>query len=378
MASRHVDADVIVAGGGPAGSAAAIACAQRGLRVIVFERDRFTRERPGETLHPGLEPLLGQLGVADRLAGVVGARHSGIWIEWNGERRFEPFGADASGPWTGMQVWRQDFDAMLLERARELGVTVCQPGVVKAMHEDGAAETSCGRKQARILIDATGRARLLARRLGIGFPARSPRLLARYGYALGACPQRDDAPALTGDESGWTWTAKVRPNTYQWTRLAFGGRRPDPDFTPREFRHLVRAGPSRGADVTWRLSGEVARPGWFMAGDAAAMLDPASSHGVLRAITSGIMAAHLAAAVLQGKAPPGEAAVAYHDWLAGWFDTDAVQLAQFYRALNAPGFTAPPAAASARWAGPAPDLSGNSVAESAGNPPALGSARAMP
>jgi len=374
VASRHVDADVIVAGGGPAGSAAAIACAQRGLRVILFERDRFARERPGETLHPGLEPLLGQLGVADRLANVIGARHAGIWIEWNGERRFEPFGADASGPWSGMQVWRQDFDGLLLERARELGVTVHQPSAVKAMHGDGMVETSAGRQHARLLIDATGRARLLARRLGIGFLARSPRLLARYGYALGSCPERDAAPALTGDSSGWIWTAKVRPDTYQWTRLAFGGRRPDPDFTPREFAHLVPAGPSRGADVTWRLSDEVARPGWFMAGDAAAMLDPASSHGVLRAITSGIMAAHLAAAVLQKKAPAGAAAIAYQDWLSRWFDADAAQLTRFYRALNAPGFAAPATAAAARGADPA----AHSPADSSGNPASLGIARAMP
>lgn len=378
MASRHVDTDVIVAGGGPAGSAAAIACAQRGLHVILFERDRFLRERPGETLHPGLEPLLGQLGVADRLANVIGARHAGIWIEWNGERRFEPFGADASGPWTGMQVWRQDFDAMLLMRARELGVTVCQPGAVKAMHEDGTVETSVGRKRARILIDATGRARLLARRLRIGFPARSPRLLARYGYVFGSCPERDEAPALTGDENGWIWTAKVRPNTYQWTRLAFGGRAPDPGFRPPEFAQLVAAGPSRGADVTWRLSDDLARPGWFMVGDAAAMLDPAASHGVLRAITSGIMAAHLAAGVLLGKAPARAAAIAYRDWLSRWFEADAAQLARFYRALKAPGFAGPPIAAAKREAARTADSLAESSGHAADTSSALGIARAMP
>ena len=373
MASRHVDADVIVAGGGPAGSAAAIACAQRGVAVILFERDRFARERPGETLHPGLEPLLGQLGVADRLLGVVGARHPGLWIEWNGECRFEPFGADAGGPWMGLQVWRQDFDAMLLQRARELGVAVIQPGAVQAMHDDGTVETSHGRKRAHVLIDATGPARLLARRLRIGFPARSPRLLARYGYARGQCPERDAAPALRGDADGWTWTAKVRPGIYQWTRLVFRGRPPSPDWRPQEFVRLTPAGPARGADVTWRLSAEVARPGWFMVGDAAALLDPASSHGVLRAITSGIMAAHLAAAVLHGKAPAPEAAAAYRDWLSGWFDADAAQLAQFYRRLNAPGFAAPPGAA-AREARPAAD----SPVDSATSSPALGIARAMP
>jgi len=117
MDDRPVDADVVVVGGGPAGSAAAIACAARGLSVVLCERERPGRERPGETLHPGIEPLFEQLGIADRLAQVVGARHAGIWIEWGGPRRFEAFGGDASGQWSGFQVWRADFDALLLARA---------------------------------------------------------------------------------------------------------------------------------------------------------------------------------------------------------------------------------------------------------------------
>ena len=130
MENRPVDADVLVVGGGPAGAAAAIACALRGHRVLLCEREPGGRERPGETLHPGVEPLLAQLGVADRWASVVGARHSGIWIEWGGPRRFEAFGGDASGPWSGFQVWRADFDALLLARAGEAGVDVRQPCAV--------------------------------------------------------------------------------------------------------------------------------------------------------------------------------------------------------------------------------------------------------
>jgi flavin-dependent dehydrogenase len=338
MASRHLDADVIVVGGGPAGSAAAIACAQRGLRVVLFERDDFVRERPGETLHPGIEPLLAQLGVADRLPSVVGARHAGIWIEWGGRCRFEPFGADASGPWAGFQVWRQDFDALLIARARELAVTVLQPMAVTGLDEHSAVKFAAGDAAARIVIDASGRARWLGRALGIASPFRSPRLFARYGYARGSCPARAAAPALVADQDGWTWTAMVRPDIYQWTRLAFDGRQPKPDWMPEEFAGLLPLGPSRGADVTWRLADEVARPGWFMVGDAAAMLDPTSSHGVLRAIASGIMAAHLAAAIVRGAAPVDQAAAAYRNWLTGWFQTDAARLLQFYRDLGAPAF----------------------------------------
>src|SRR5262249_51602234 len=66
----RIDTDVAVIGGGPGGSAAAITCAARGWRVHLFERATFAGadfagDRPGETLHPGVEPVLAQLGVAD-------------------------------------------------------------------------------------------------------------------------------------------------------------------------------------------------------------------------------------------------------------------------------------------------------------------------
>lgn len=338
MEARPVDADVLIAGGGPAGSAAAIVCAERGLRVVLCERDAFTRERPGETLHPGVEPLLAQLGVAERLADVVGGRHPGLWIEWSGPRRFETFGADSDGPWRGFQAWRADFDALLLTRARELGAEIRQPCAIGVLREQDAVrsivETSRGPVAARLLIDATGRTRWLSRALGIASPPRSLPLHARYGYAEGACPSRDEAPLLVADEAGWTWTAMLRPGLYQWTRLAFDGTQADADWLPEEFRALEPRGASRGADVTWRLAERVAGPGWFVAGDAAALLDPASSHGVLRAIMSGMMAAHLADAVLHGKAPSDESAAVYQRWLAEWFEADAAALARFYSELG--------------------------------------------
>jgi flavin-dependent dehydrogenase len=337
MGAGHIDADVVVVGGGPAGAATAIACATRRKRVVLIERDLFARERPGETLHPGVEPLLTQLGIAERLPGVVGARHDGIWIEWGGPPRFAPFGSDACGPWRGFQVWRAHFDALLLTRARELSVDVRQPATANGFLSSGEVTTDFGSVSSRMLVDASGRSRWLGRLLGISSPAQSPRLHARYGYADGTCPSRDAAPALVGNANGWTWTARVRPGTYQWTRVCLGGP-PEGGWVPQELRGLLATAPPRGADVTWRMASETARSGWFMVGDSAATLDPTSSHGVLKALMSGMMAGHLIAAVLDGRAPPEEAARAYHAWIAGWFRTDAVRLAAFYRDLGIAGF----------------------------------------
>jgi flavin-dependent dehydrogenase len=342
MGSEQFDTDLVVVGAGPAGSAAAIAGAQRGLRVVLCERDRFIGERPGETLHPGIEPVLAQLGVAERLAPVVGARHLGVWIEWSGSRRFEAYGEDESGPWRGFQVRRSAFARLLIGRAKELGVEVRQPLAVKdVLFRAGrvcGVLTEAGPIAARMVVDASGIVRWLGRKLGLDSTPHSPRLFARYGYCVGSHPERDNAPALVGDASGWTWTAKVWPNTYQWTRLTFDGQEPSNGWVPSELKHLKQRGRVRGADVTWRLAARGAGSGWYSVGDAAATLDPTSSHGVLKAVVSGITAGHLIAASLQEKAPAEEAASAYHGWLSRSFAADAARLTSFYSDLDVTGF----------------------------------------
>src|SRR5437868_433567 len=74
--------NALVIGGGPAGCSAAITCAAAGLRVRLLERASAPLDRPGETLHPGVEPLLEQLGAADAVRSAEFLRHSGHWIQW--------------------------------------------------------------------------------------------------------------------------------------------------------------------------------------------------------------------------------------------------------------------------------------------------------
>jgi 2-polyprenyl-6-methoxyphenol hydroxylase-like FAD-dependent oxidoreductase len=76
-----LDADVVIGSGRP-GAAAAIACARSGLRVAQLERSRLPRERLGETLHPGVEEPLRELGVLERVLRAGLARHPGIWVTW--------------------------------------------------------------------------------------------------------------------------------------------------------------------------------------------------------------------------------------------------------------------------------------------------------
>jgi flavin-dependent dehydrogenase len=339
MAGGHLHTDVLIAGGGPAGGAAAILCAGRGLGVVLAEREARPRDKPGEALHPGIEPLLGQLGVADRLQGVVGARHRGVWVEWGGPRRFEPFGEDPDGPWLGFQVRRSGFDALLLQRAQELGAEIRRGCRVlePAQASDGSwrIESSAGAVSCRILIDATGAAGWLSRRLRLSRKVCSPPLVARYGYVEGRCLTHNEAPSLVGDRTGWTWSARVAPDVYQWVRLDLETGAEPRNPVPEAFRRLRPRGAIRGADVTWRLCEPAAGPGWFVAGDAAALLDPASSHGVLKAVMSGMMAAHMATGVLRHGVPTTRATAEYSNWLRGWFWADCERLRDLYRKLGA-------------------------------------------
>jgi flavin-dependent dehydrogenase len=79
-----------------------------------------------------------------------------------------------------------------------------------------------------------------------------------------------------------------------------------------------------------------------MVGDAALTLDPTSSHGVLRALMSGMMTGHLISAVLGGKMAAQDPAEAYHAWLARWFADEMAKLSQFYRELGATPFAGLP------------------------------------
>jgi flavin-dependent dehydrogenase len=335
MSSRY---DVIVAGAGPAGAAAAIACARQGQRVALLEQKPFPRHRPGETLHPGVEGLFRLLGVASQVAARTSLRHCGQTVHWGaGSPRFVSFGGDEDGPWCGYQIWRAHLDAVLMDRAREVGVDVRQPcrarePVLVAGRVVGV-DSDQGELRADFTLDACGSSHWLAARMGLGFERFSPRLIARYGYCTGPCPERQTAPVMASHSSdatgpGWTWTAPLGPELFAWTTLSLAGlcHRASDGEVPPVFRALGARGPVRGADVSWRLVRMLAGAGFYLLGDAAAVLDPASSHGVLRALMSGIVAARSVAIVAGRPVAEAEVSRGYEGWLSSWVRRDVDRL----------------------------------------------------
>ncbi len=141
---------------------------------------------------------------------------------------------------------------------------------------------------------------------------------------------------IASDASGWTWMARVRPNVYQWVRLPLQGTRPPNDWRPVEFAGLEPMRQRRGIDVSSTIANPTAGPGYFLTGDAASIVDPLSSHGILKAVMSGMNAAHHSAAVLRRGVCPEAVENAYHLWLMRWFRHDLSHLCDFYRLIGKP------------------------------------------
>jgi flavin-dependent dehydrogenase len=132
------------------------------------------------------------------------------------------------------------------------------------------------------------------------------------------------------DTKGWTWIAHIQENRYAWVRMAFDGVDPGQDFIPPELGNAKPDGSSRGADVTWRIADQLAGQGWFLLGDAAVVLDPASSHGVVRALMSGMQAANLITTCKDAQISNSKTAIFYDQWMREWFDHDVEHLLRLY------------------------------------------------
>lgn len=311
---------VIVVGAGPAGSAAAITLRMANIPVTVVDRCFEPRDRPGETLHPGVEPLFKQLGILSEVHDAQFHRHLGHWVFGAGRSHFVPFGADASGPWRGFQAPSVILDGLLRKRALALGAQLLTPVRVWApiVHAGRIVglKTDRGAMHADWVIDASGSHHRLARALGRSLRYASPRLIAHYGYETHEAHDLE-APRMTLAPGAWSWRAPLGDGRVAWVRLDF------------EKNHKVPKG-ARGVHVSWRRLEIPACPGYIAVGDAAVVLDPASSHGVLRALMTGIAAASLIQRVTEGRDMP-DALQAYNRMVRHWSTHDVAHLVTFYR-----------------------------------------------
>ena len=312
--------DLLILGAGPAGCAAAIHARRLGLHAMILEASERARPAPGETLHPGIEPIFAQLGVREAVLAAGFYRHRGVWVDWDAQRRFEAYGEDAAGPWLGFQAERRRLHEILQQSATELGVELQRPAAPDAVLRDG--QRVCGvvlngqALQAHWTVDATGATGWLAAELAQRRHVHSPPMRTQYGWSEdGDC---DGQPSIKAHSRGWDWQAPIGNGRTAWVSL----RIDDP------FRRVETL---PGTDVTWRTHPECAGAGYFLLGDAAAILDPSSSHGVLRALMSGIWCAHAISQWRRNCASMADVIAGYQHFIRQQFEHDLRRMRELYQ-----------------------------------------------
>lgn len=317
-----LDFDFAVAGGGPAGTSAAIALAQRGYSVVLFEREKFPRFHIGESLLSTANDHFAALGVTERMAA------AGFPEKW-GARLITHDGLSGRGvdftmvrevrrPQT-IQVPRAEFDRILMDRAREVGVDVREEHRVTGCEFTADAATLAyareggepGAVRARALVDATGRHGLVARKYGLR--KDEPRLanIAIFAHYRGVPrlpgERPDDIRLVARADAGWFWLIPVSAelmsvgvvlpkNLFQQLPEGTNEERLERAIaeTPAVaelMREAHREWPVRvEKDFSYSAS-SYSGDRWILVGDSGSFLDPVFSTGVSIAMESGIEAA---------------------------------------------------------------------------------------
>lgn len=304
MMTEHFDCLII--GSGVGGCAAAIPLAQAGLRVAIVEQHPSVQRKIGESLIPASRRLLHDLGVWDEFQARSYLICYGNQSAWgHAGLHYTDFLRSPDGH--GWQLDRQDFEALLQKHAQALGSYLFWDtrviGVVQKEHQ-WIVESSVGDFVADQLIDASGRARWLARQFGIE-QQRYDNLVA--WVQILSDPATEDADTSTLIESlpdGWMYTVQIPHGQRIVAYLT------DSDLPAlrdsKAFNHLLQTTqyiqsrtapyqtPSSPRGMAAHSSHLMQFSGtrWYAVGDAAMSFDPLSSQGLFNALYTGFYAAH--------------------------------------------------------------------------------------
>lgn len=303
--------DVLVVGGGPAGSTAACLLAEQGWQVALCEQAQHPRFHIGESLLPSNLPILERLGVLEQVQAMAVYKPGADFTCRDGTVQSFPFAhAYGDSPPHAYQVRRQDFDHLLLNNAAHKGVQVFQRHkVIACQEEEGVQhvqiENAAGEKhamRARLVIDASGRAALTATRSGWQVKNRRHASAAIFAHFKGVARR---SGALEGNisvywfEHGWIWMIPLTDDVMSVGAVCSPEFLKTRDTDLEAFLRKILAG-IRGAGermVHSLLLGEVhatgnysyqsreiSAPGVILVGDAFAFIDPVFSSGVYLAM----------------------------------------------------------------------------------------------
>ncbi len=330
--------DVLVIGGGPAGTTVAPLLAEKGYKVVVLEKARHPRFHIGESLLPANLPLFERLGVAEQVKAIGMEKWGAEFVSPCHEMsQVFHFGEawDKSQPYA-YQVKRDEFDTILIRNAEKKGVEVhegCkakavdflpdnQGAVVRAMNDDGSELEWA----ARFVVDASGRDTFLANRFQIKHRNPKHNSSAIYGHFAGARRHEGQAEGnitIFWFEHGWFWFIPMQNDVTSIGMVTWPyymktkGQRSIEQFLmdgiamcPALAERLANAKLVNEVEATGNFSYVSERnhgPNYLLLGDAYAFIDPVFSSGVLLAMNSGLIGAEAIDTCLRR---PAEAAAA--------------------------------------------------------------------
>ncbi len=319
---------VIIVGGGPAGATAAILLAEAGISVLLFEKDKHPRYHIGESGILSLPFILRQLGVEERLVEMGTNRKGGVFFDWN-DRWLINWGA--TGDYT-YHVKRDEFDALLIERAKECGVEVLEECKVTEVLFDKerpygvVVQTPSGLQNYYCdhLIDASGRAALLARQYfksqkpleafknvalwGYWFNAKTPNTLSGFEDVDGYSENIENPIVISAIPHGWIWGIPLHNKTLSvgvvLSQKYYDGIKGGSSKKEIYSKALLESDVMRQLlqpaslltpvqmTADWSYYTEQwAGPGYFIVGDAAVFIDPLLSTGMTSAMLSSVSCA---------------------------------------------------------------------------------------
>ena len=324
--------DVLVIGGGPAGSTVAPLLAEKGYRVVLLEKARHPRFHIGESLLPANLPLFERLGVAADVRAIGMEKWGAEFVSPHHDMsQVFQFGDawDKSMP-HAYQVRRAEFDDILIRNAGNKGVDVHQgcrakavdfqpddTAVIRALHDDGSESEW----QARFVVDASGRDTFLANRFQIKH--RNPRHNSSAVYGHFAHARRHEGQAegnitIFWFEHGWFWfipmmndTTSIGMVTWPYHMKTKGARSLQQFLMdniascPALAMRLADAQLITEVEATGNFSYVSERnhgPNYLLLGDAYAFIDPVFSSGVMLAMNSGVIGAAAIDACLKDPA----------------------------------------------------------------------------